>query len=135
MSHRVVITVLCAASSWAGICLGQEVPTLVLSLEQCEELALQHSVPVQQASGNLELARLRHAQASHARYVPQLNLRNIWTAVPRARPAFTPTGVLTSPDTIVGFSDLRPLTEVTLDAVQPLWTFGRLSSLDRKSVV
>jgi outer membrane protein TolC len=129
MSHRVIVTVLWASCSCAALCLGQETPKLVLSLEQCEDLALQHSVQVQQATGNLELARLRHAQASHARFLPEVNLRNIWTAVPRARPVFTPTGVLTSPDTMAGLSDLRPLTEITLDMLQPLWTFGRLSSL------
>jgi outer membrane protein TolC len=118
------------ASCWpATVCLGQESGKLVLSLAQCEQLALGNSVQVQRATDNLELAQLRHAQASHARFLPELTLRNIWTAVPRARAAFTPTGVLTSPDTIAGFGDLRPFTEITLDALQPLWTFGRLRSL------
>jgi outer membrane protein TolC len=30
---------------------------------------------------------------------------------------------------MAGIDDLRPFTEVTLDAIQPLWTFGRLRSL------
>lgn len=129
MSYRVVVSVLWASCSYAAVCLGQAPQQLVLSLAQCEDLALQHSVQVQQATGNVEIARLKHAQVSHARFLPEVNLRNIWTAVPRARAAFTPTGVLTSPDTVAGLKDLRPLTEVTLDMVQPLWTFGRLSGL------
>lgn len=129
MGSRVASCVLMTSCWSATVCWGQEAEKLVLSLSQCEDLALVHNLQVQQASGSLELARLRHAQASHARFLPELTLRNIWTAVPRARGVFTPTGVLTSPDTVVGFGDLRPFTEVTLDALQPLWTFGRLSNL------
>ncbi len=111
---------------------AQQLPTpRVLSLAQCEELALQHSTTVSEATANLERARLRRAQASHARYVPEFSLRNIWGLIPRARGEFTETGVLVSPDTAAGLSDLRYFTQVDLDIVQPLWTFGRLTGLTK----
>ena len=129
MSHKLVLCVLGVWCGSATVCRGQEAGRFVLSLAQCEQLELGNSVQVQQANRSLELARLRHAQASHARFVPQLVLRNFWSAVPRARGEIAADGSLISPDTMVGIGDLRPFTEVTLDVIQPLWTFGRLRGL------
>lgn len=104
---------------------------LVLTLRDAERLAFRNNPRVAEARANLELAEARRAQASHAGILPTLNLRNIWGPVPRARGVLTESGVLTSPDTNTGFSDLRWFTEVQLDVLQPIWTFGKLSSATR----
>ena len=108
---------------------AQDRPPLVLTLPRCEALALEHNVLVTRAGAELDLSRARRTQAANARFVPRLNLRNVVGPIPRARGVFTPTGVLTSPDTSTGLSDLRLFTQVDLNVVQPLFTFGHLRSL------
>ncbi len=112
-----------------GVGVAQESDTLVLSLHEAERMALESSPLLAATNVSLESARARRAQASHARFLPRFNLRNVWGVLPRARGVFTETGVLTSPDTSTGLSDLRVFTEVELNLVQPVWTFGRLSGL------
>lgn len=108
---------------------SQEADRLILSLAQAEEFAFKNNPVVTEANTNYELARAKRAQASHARFLPRLNLRNIVAPIPPARAEFTEFGVLISPDTAVGLSDLGLFTEMQLDLVQPIWTFGRLSGL------
>lgn len=110
---------------------GQETKKLVLSLEQCEALALKNNPILKAAETGLERLRARQSQAHNAGILPKLELQNIWSAVPRARAVLTETGVLTSPDTSTGFSDLRVFTEMELSWLQPVFTFGKLSSLNR----
>lgn len=128
--------------TWIGIVLSQfflwgpmasvaqQTQPLVLSLKQCEELALKNSHLLKDAELSLEFSRARQAQASHARFLPKLELKNIWGPSPRARAVYTDTGVLTSPDTATGLSDLRYFTEVEFNLVQPIFTFGKLSGLN-----
>jgi len=103
--------------------------TVVVSLAQAERLALRNHPTVQQSRLDVTIAESRQQQARDARYVPKLELQNIWGPIPRARGEFTDTGVLVSPDTSTSLSDLRWFTEVDLAVVQPLYTFGRLSGL------
>lgn len=112
------------------VAVSQQSQTITLSLARCEELALAHSTLVGNANADLDLSRARQAQASHARFLPKANLTQIVGPAPRVRAAFTPTGVLTSPDTSTSLSDLRPFTEITLDLIQPIWTFGKLRGLN-----
>lgn len=130
MVKRATIGVVLACFWPVRVSLAQENRTLVLSLAQCEALALKNHPLVKDANANLELSRARKAQASHARFLPQFTLRDIWGPVPRARGEFTPTGVLVSPDTSTGLSDLRPFMELELNLLQPIWTFGKLSGLN-----
>lgn len=131
MLSRLMVCVIMSGVSSVAVCLAQAPDErLVLSLAQCEELAVENSMMVRQASVGLELAHIEKSRASHARYLPEFTLRNTWGVVPRARGVFTETGVLTSPDTAAGFSDLRPFTQVDMDLVQPIWTFGKLQGLN-----
>lgn len=110
---------------------GQTAEKQVLSLRQCEELALRNHPLVKAAELELESARTRRVLAANAAILPRVELRNIWTPVPRARAEFTETGVLTSPDTSTGISDLRVMTDFDLSLLQPIYTFGKISSVTR----
>ncbi len=110
---------------------GQETEVLRLSLAQCEALALRNNPLIQGAELGLESSRARKALAANAAILPKMELRNIWTPVPRARAVFTEAGVLTSPDTATGLSDLRVMTDFDFSLIQPLYTFGKISSLSR----
>jgi outer membrane protein TolC len=110
-------------------CAAQSPEKLTLTLHEAEELALQNNPAMATARADLRLAQARLSQASHARYVPRLSLRTVTGPVPRARAGYTQDGVLTSPDTSTGFSDLRPFVDLQLTLVQPLFTFGKLGRL------
>ncbi|MFQ5890541.1 MAG: TolC family protein [Gemmatimonadota bacterium] len=113
----------------ADLCLGQEGEKRVLSLAEAEEIALRNNPSIEAANRDLALSRAKRSQASHARFLPRLNLTNVWGPIPRQRGVFTETGVLTSPDTTTGLSDLRYFTEIDLELTQPLWTFGKIGGL------
>ncbi len=104
---------------------------LLLTLSRCEELALANNPNVNDARLKLELSAARQLQASHARFLPKFEVRNIWGPSPKADGVFNEFGVLSSPDTSTGFDDLRFFTEVELNLIQPIFTFGKLSSLNR----
>jgi len=103
--------------------------TVVVSLAQAEQLALRNHPTVAQSRLDVSVAQSRQQQARDARFVPKLELSNVWGPIPRARGEFTDTGVLVSPDTSTSLGDLRWFTEVDLAVVQPLYTFGTLSGL------
>jgi len=110
---------------------GQEAHKLKLDLSKCEQLALANSPLIKDAELSVEFSKARKSQAAHARILPKMDLRNIWGPSPRARGVFTDTGVLISPDTSTGLSDLRYFTEVEFNLIQPIFTFGKLSGLNR----
>ncbi|MFQ5690046.1 MAG: TolC family protein [Gemmatimonadota bacterium] len=137
MMNRVLLI---AITGWvwsAGLAVAQgvrrdvsrESRPLVLSLREAEELAFRNNPAIKAATSKLRLSRAKRASASHARFLPKSTLRNVWGPIPRARGVFTETGVLTSPDTTTGLSDMRFFTEVDVDLVQPIWTFGKLGGL------
>ena len=130
MFHRLAMCVSFVCLLSIDVAVSQPDQTIILSLARCEQLALAHSILVRNANTDLDLSRVRQAQASHARFLPKLDFRQIVGTAPRARAEFTPTGVLISPDTSTGLSDLRPFTELTLDLIQPIWTFGKLRGLN-----
>ncbi len=109
--------------------LSQTPPKLVLSLEACENLAVQNNPLLKEAQLSVEQAQIKQSQAANASILPKFELSNVWGAIPRARAVYTETGVLTSPDTSTSFSDLRVFTETEISMIQPLYTFGKLSSL------
>ncbi len=103
---------------------------LVLTLEQCEELALSGNPNIQDAELGIAVAEAREHQAATAKYLPRFELRNLWGPSQKAEGIVDPvTGFVTSPDTSFAGSDLRYFTQLDIDLVQPLFTFGRLSSL------
>ncbi len=108
---------------------SQPAQKLVLSLKQCEEMALKNNPLMKDAELSVEKARIKEHQAVAAAILPKFELSNIWGALPRARARYTSTGVLISPDTATGLSDLRVFTQLDVDLVQPIYTFGKLSNL------
>ena len=107
---------------------AQAADTLVISLTEAERRAVEGSPLLSSAIADIGLAEAQRDRAGHARFLPQLNLRNLWGPIPTQRGEFTPTGVLTSPDSMAGISNLSWFTQVDLEAVQPLYTFGKISS-------
>jgi outer membrane protein TolC len=105
-----------------------QMDTVVVSLAEAERRALQSSPSLESALASLELSRAKRTQVGHARFLPEVKLRNVWGPAPKLRAEFTETGVLVSPDTLTGLGDLTWFTQVDLNLVQPLYTFGKLSA-------
>ncbi len=118
---------LCVWSS--ANCSSQQAQERTLSLAECEQLALQHHPSVHDAVRRLDLAEARSDQAAHARYLPSLTLGQVIGPIPDARGSYTSGGALISPDTSFAFSNLGLFTQVDFELIQPIWTFGKLSSL------
>lgn len=110
-------------------CLGQQDKHYELSLSECEQLALQNNLSIKSAQLGLEVAKAKKTQASHAKILPKFDLRNVWGPIPRARGIVDPeTGFVTSPDTATSIpGDLRYFTQLDVDLLQPIFTFGKLS--------
>ncbi len=105
--------------------------TLVLSLKECEELAFENNLSIHSAKLSLEAAEAKLSQAAHAKILPKFEVRNVWGPITRARGVVDPeTGFVTSPDTTTEIpGDLRYFTQLDLNLVQPIFTFGKLSGL------
>ncbi|MDT8436192.1 MAG: TolC family protein [Gemmatimonadota bacterium] len=144
MAHRsgsaappavVLATLAVLAGAWVPRpATGQESPpvgpdTVVVSLRAAEAAALRNHPEVRQAAIDVAISKTRHDQAEHARFFPKLELRNVWGPITRARGEFSETGVLFSPDTANSLSDIRWFTQVELEALQPIHTFGRVDGL------
>lgn len=121
--------VFCALQWCAGLSLFAQ-DTLVVDLASCEELALKNSLSIQDAELGLNIAEAKLTQASNARFIPKFELRNIWGPSPPARGVLDPTGsFVISADTSTGFSDLKYFTQLDIDLIQPIYTFGKLSGV------
>jgi len=99
--------------------------TLVLSLEEAEARALENHPLLEQPRVDVELSRAEAEEASGRRILPEFSLRNVWGPVPRQRGEFNEFGVLTSPDSVKEITDLRWFTDVQVQALQPLYGFGK----------
>ncbi|NIR51794.1 TolC family protein, partial [candidate division KSB1 bacterium] len=77
----------------------------------------------------LEISKAKLTRAKHAKILPRFELRNVWGPSPRARGELAPSGgFVISPDTATSIpGDLRYFTELDVDLLQPIFTFGRLS--------
>ncbi len=105
---------------------------LILSLAECERLAFENNLSVRSAQLQLNVSEAKFGQAKRAGILPKFEIRQIIGPSPRARGHVDPvTGFPVSPDTSFGLDDLRYFTQVDLDLVQPLFTFGRLSGLSK----
>ncbi len=123
------IFVLCATQWCAGFYLFAQ-DTLVVDLARCEELALKNNLSIQDAELGLKTSEAKLAQASNARFIPKFELKNIWGPSPPARGVLDPSGgFVLSADTSTGFSDLKYFTQLDIDLVQPIFTFGKLSGI------
>ncbi|MCH8955896.1 TolC family protein [candidate division KSB1 bacterium] len=113
------------------IVIGQESEKLVLSLKKCEELAFKNNQKIQDAQLSLKVSEAKRIQASHAKILPKFQVRNIWGPSPIAEGELDPTGgyVISEDVTTSIPEDLRYFTQVDLDLIQPIYTFGKLSGL------
>lgn len=104
--------------------------TLVVNLARCEEIAFKNNLSIRDAELGLETSEAKLTQASHARFLPKFELKNFWGPSPPARLGELGPhgGFVVSPDTAVGLGDLRYFTQLDIDLVQPIFTFGKLSS-------
>ncbi len=129
MLTRLMLSVLLTCSWPIFDCFSQEPQTRVLTLAESVELALQNNPLIEAAGTSLDLAYAKRVQASHARYLPRFTLRQVVGPIPRLRGIITPGGGVITPDTSNTLADLRVFTQVDLDIIQPLWTFGKLGSI------
>ena len=113
------------------ILIGQESEKLVLSLKKCEELAFKNNQKIQDAQLSLKVSKARRIQASHAKILPKFQVRNVWGPSPIAEGELDPTGgyVISEDVTTSIPEDLRYFTQVDLDLIQPIYTFGKLNGL------
>ena len=113
------------------IVIGQESEKLVLSLKKCEELAFKNNQKIQDAQLSLKVSEAKRIQASHAKILPKFQVRNVWGPSPIAEGELDPTGgyVISEDVTTSIPEDLRYFTQVDLDLIQPIYTFGKLSWL------
>ncbi|MCH8872569.1 TolC family protein [candidate division KSB1 bacterium] len=113
------------------IVIGQESEKLVLSLKKCEELAFKNNQKIQDAQLSLKVSEAKRIQASHAKILPKFQVRNVWGPSPIAEGELDPTGgyVISEDVTTSIPEDLRYFTQVDLDLIQPIYTFGKLSGL------
>lgn len=125
MSRGLILTLLLGGLWPMHGAIGQETDTLVLSLAEAERRALADSPLLASAVAGLDLSRAQRTRAGHARFLPEFNLRNVWGPVPSQRGEFTDAGVLFSPDSSTSLGDLSWFTQVDLQIVQPLYTFGK----------
>ena len=113
------------------ILIGQESEKLVLSLKKCEELAFKNNQKIQDAQLSLKVSEAKRIQASHAKILPKFQVRNVWGPSPIAEGELDPTGgyVISEDVTTSIPEDLRYFTQVDLDLIQPIYTFGKLNGL------
>lgn len=107
---------------------AQAVDTVVVGLPEAERMALENSPLLAPLHASVDLAEAQRSRAKHARFLPEFALRNVWGPIPKARGEFNEFGVLMSPDTSIGLGDLTYFTQVDVDLVQPLYTFGKIGS-------
>ena len=95
-------------------------------LRELLEHGLEHNVEIEEAQLRVKGAVARLRQARSGSFLPHLRLESQNGLVPDARgDIFTPIGDTT------GLRPLGPFTRTQLEFVQPLYTFGYLSSLRR----
>ena len=103
---------------------------LILSLSDCEQIALENNLSVESAELRVKVSEAKLTQAKHARILPKFTYKHVLGPINRARAFIDPdTGFPVSPDTTFGLDDLRYFTQIDVDFIQPLFTFGRLSAL------
>ncbi|NNE36333.1 MAG: TolC family protein [Rhodothermales bacterium] len=109
---------------------GQSVDTLRVSVQGAIEMALEVSPEVAERSAKTEFASARAAQARATRFLSEFSL----TTAHAAAPGLTnPNGVDTDqlyldPDVRNDWTTFRPFTQAEATVIQPLFTWGELSS-------
>lgn len=132
MSAQTLFFALCVSVLICSHLPAQDREQLVLTLEEIENRAFENNLSIRSAELGVKASEAKHTQAAHAKILPQFGVKNVWGPIPRARGIVNPeTGFVTSPDTVTRIpQDLRYFTELDLNLVQPIFTFGKLSSLE-----
>ena len=107
---------------------GETTPE-ILSLEQCIQRALANSPGLESAEFEREIALGKLSEAKRAYILPEAKVRVLGGPVPDVPDGSGPEANFPEVDT--EFGDLGPFIQIRLDAVQPLFTFGKLSGLKR----
>ncbi len=129
VSHWCLVATLGAGLTLGPTCSAQTRDTVRLNLRQLEEQAMQRSPLLAQSRATLRVSEARRTQAGHAGVLPTFTLRQVAGVLPRLRAEETATGVLFSPDTNTSLSDMRPFTDVEVNFLQPLYTFGKIGGV------
>lgn len=105
--------------------------SLTLNLIQCESYAFNNNLSIQSAKLGLQTSQAKLTQANHAKILPKFELKNIWGPSPRARGKLDSSGgFVISPDISTSIpGDLRYFTQLDVDIIQPIFTFGKLKGL------
>ena len=99
-----------------------EAPTVVFTLPQAVEHALNHNPALAAADADIDVYEAKLLQAVTA-YVPRFKLKSLLTAMPAARG-----------DAFSGYIDTDewgPFLRIQIDAGMPVYTFGKLEALRR----
>ena len=108
-----------------------EKSALRLNLAKCEELALENSAKIKDAQFGIRLLEHKRTQARAARFLPKFEVRNVWGFIPKSDGVLDSTGgfvIQKDVDTSIP-KDLSYFTELQLDLVQPIFTFGKLKGI------
>lgn len=102
--------------------------TITLNLSECIQRALATWPSMEVANEDVAIVEGKVAEASNAYFLPHLKLQVFGGPVPdvpagSAAPNF--------PTVNTNLSDLGPFVQAKVEAVQPLYTFGKLSNLKR----
>lgn len=128
---RILTTIILVLFCSLKILISQEYKKLVLNLKACEELAFKNSQKIKNAQLSIKVSEARQIQASHAKILPKFQVRNVWGPSPIAEGELDPTGSYVIPKDVTTTipEDLRYFTQVDLDIIQPIYTFGKLNGL------
>ena len=104
---------------------GQETP-LSLTLPQCIEKALAWAPQISSAMSDKEVVEGKLSQAKGACFLPDVHLRVLGGPVPDVPNG---SGPPTFPKVDTDFTDLGPFIQARVEAIQPIYTFGKLKHL------
>ncbi|HIJ95297.1 MAG TPA: TolC family protein [Desulfuromonadales bacterium] len=99
-----------------------EKPRLVLSLDDCIRMAMKSAPELGEAQADIEQTASKLEEAKSYRY-PQVEVMSLFGPAPHARKQ-----ELTSTDTNFKLSELTWFTSADASIIQPLYTFGKISS-------
>jgi len=133
LNHNTSVVGLILVTCFCSSVLSQDSTVLVLNLNECEKLAFENNAKIKNAELGVKLSETKRAQAKNARILPKFELRNVWGPIPKADGMLDPTGSYVIPEDVETDipEDLSYFTDLEINLVQPIYTFGRLNNLNR----
>jgi outer membrane protein TolC len=108
---------------------AQPTPSISMNLKDCMDAALRISPAVFAAMYDREIVRAKLGEAKAAYILPEVKLRVLGGPVPDVPEGSGPEGNF--PPVETSLTDMGPFIQAKVEALQPLYTFGKLSSLKR----